>query len=127
MRLLLSDDEVTDEVPCIVGRYERAFFGAKASLACTFGREDGLLLFRSLIRITASRIAINEPECRRLLEVVATSLPIMVNHGRRHDEVLSQYKVVLTAIRILDNHTQATNLHDTEQLNEQRVEILAVL
>ena len=51
----------------------------------------------------------------------------MVDECRWHYKVLSQYKIVLTTIRILHYHTQSSLLHQTKQFDEQLVEILSVL
>ena len=95
--------EIADEIACIIGAYHTSFFTAYSRLSTRVTMLYSLFLFRLLQGYSVRWLAIQEPICGRLNEIIPSQSPVLIYH-RWCDEILPCYQVIDRCARVLQYH-----------------------
>lgn len=114
--------KIADEIACIVRAYHTSFFAAYPCLSTRVTMLYSLFLFRLLQAHSVRRLAIQEPICRRLNEIIPSQSPVLIYH-RWCNEILPCYQIIDRCARVFQYHLDIALVAYLCELIQHLVEI----
>ena len=114
--------EIANEIACIVWAYHTSFFAAYPCLSTRVTMFYSLFLFRLLQGYSVRWLAIQEPICRRLNEIISSQSPVLIYH-RWCDEILPCYQIIDRCARVFQYHLEIALVAYLCELIQYLVEI----